>query len=406
MARFRFVAVTFDGQSEKGVIEGESLKAARQQLLDKGLVPTKLVPDDENEAKSGFAGFLSGQRVIKPADLAVVTKQLALLVRSGLPIDEALKMLADESPKASTRLVLMAMVQELQSGVPLSKAMQGQPATFDKLYQSVVAAAEQSGLMAPVLTQFAEFLEKKQATRQKVIAAMVYPVMLISISFLVMIVLMTYVIPQVTRVFESTRQKLPFMTEVVMHISAFLNNWGLVLLMSIIVLGWLVRRILKNPEMRLRFDTRCLSLPLIGPVLLAHETARFSNTMSMLVGANVPILSALKSSRDTLSNTYLKSAIETTELQVREGSALSRALGAQGVFSPLFVHMLRSGEATGQLAEMLKFGAENAEFEADKTTKMFTSVLEPVMILLMGSMVLVIVMAVMQPILEMNSGVR
>ena len=406
MARFRFVAVTFDGQSEKGVIEGESIKTARQQLLDKGLVPTQLVPEDENEAKSGFAAFLSGQREIKPADLAVVTKQLALLVRSGLPIDEALKMLADESPKASTRFVLMAMVQELHSGVPLSKAMQGQPATFDKLYQSVVAAAEQSGLMAPVLTQFAEFLEKKQATRQKVIAAMVYPVMLISISFLVMIVLMTYVIPQVTRVFESTRQKLPFMTEVVMNISAFLNNWGLVLLLSVIVLGWLVRRILKKPEMRLRFDTRCLSMPLIGPVLLAHETARFSNTMSMLVGANVPILSALKSSRDTLSNTYLKAAIETTELQVREGSALSRALGAQGVFSPLFVHMLRSGEATGQLAEMLKFGAENAEFEADKTTKMFTSVLEPVMIMLMGSMVLVIVMAVMQPILEMNSGVR
>lgn len=406
MARFRFEAVTFDGQSEKGVIEGESIKGARQQLLDKGLVPMKLVPDDEAVAKSGFAALLSGQRAIKPADLAVVTKQLALLVRSGLPIDEALKLLADESPKASTRSVLMSMVQELQSGVPLSKAMQGQPATFDKLYQSVVAAAEQSGLMAPVLTQFAEFLEKKQATRQKVIGAMVYPVMLISISFLVMIVLMTYVIPQVTRVFESTRQKLPFMTEVVMNISAFLTQWGWVLLLTIVCLGWLAHRILKNPEARLRFDTRCLSMPLIGPVLLAHDTARFSNTMSMLVGANVPILSALKSSRDTLSNTYLRAAIETTELQVREGSALSRALGAQGVFSPLFVHMLRSGEATGQLAEMLKFGAENAEFEADKTTKMFTSILEPVMILLMGSMVLVIVMAVMQPILEMNSGVR
>ncbi len=406
MARFRFEAVTFDGQSEKGVIEGESIKGARQQLLDKGLVPMKLVPDDEAVAKSGFAALLSGQRAIKPADLAVVTKQLALLVRSGLPIDEALKLLADESPKASTRSVLMSMVQELQSGVPLSKAMQGQPATFDKLYQSVVAAAEQSGLMAPVLTQFAEFLEKKQATRQKVIGAMVYPVMLISISFLVMIVLMTYVIPQVTRVFESTRQKLPFMTEVVMNISAFLTQWGWVLLLTIVCLGWLAHRILKNPEARLRFDTRCLSMPLIGPVLLAHDTARFSNTMSMLVGANVPILSALKSSRDTLSNTYLRAAVETTELQVREGSALSRALGAQGVFSPLFVHMLRSGEATGQLAEMLKFGAENAEFEADKTTKMFTSILEPVMILLMGSMVLVIVMAVMQPILEMNSGVR
>src|SRR5574343_105991 len=406
MARFRFVAVTFDGQSEKGVIEGESLKAARQQLLDKGLVSTKLVPDDENEAKSGFAAFLSGQRAIKPADLAVVTKQLALLVRSGLPIDEALKMLADESPKASTRLVLMAIVQELQSGVPLSKAMKTQAATFDSLFQSVVAAAEQSGLMGQVLTQYAEFLEKRQANRQKVIAAMVYPVMLIGVSFLVMTVLMVYVIPQVTRVFQSTRQKLPAMTEIVMSVSGFLTQWGWVLLIGILLTAWLVRQWLKKPAARLAFDTRCISLPLIGPVLLAQNTARFANTMAMLVGANVPILSALKSSRSTLANTYMQAAIESTEMQVREGTSLSRALGAQGVFSPLFVHMLRSGEATGQLAEMIKFGAENAEFESDKTTRMFTSVLEPVMIMFMGIMVLVIVMAVMQPILEMNSGIR
>ncbi len=406
MARFKFEAVTYNGQSEKGVIEGESLKAARQQLLDKGLVPLSVTPEAEVEAKSGIAALFSGQRTIKAADLAVVTKQFALLVRSGLPLDEALKLLADESPKQTTRTVLMAMVQELHSGIPLSKAMQGQPATFDKLYQSVVAAAEQSGLMAPVLTQFAEFLEKRQANKQKLIGAMVYPVMLIGVSFLVMIVLMTYVIPQITRVFESTRQKLPVMTEVIMSISSFLTQWGWLLLLGALLLAWLFHRLLKNPATRLRFDTRCLSTPLIGPVLLAHDTARFANTMSMLVGANVPILSALKSSRDTLSNTYLRSAIETTESQVREGTALSRALGAQGVFSPLFVHMLRSGEATGQLAEMLKFGAENAEFEADKTTRMFTSVLEPVMILLMGSMVLVIVMAVMQPILEMNSGIR
>ena len=406
MARFQFVAVTYDGQTEKGVVEGESVKGVRQQLIDRGLVPTSVAPESDAAPKSGLAALFSGQRSIKAADLAVVTKQFALLVRSGLPLDEALKLLADESPKPSTRAVLMAMVKDLQSGVPLSKAMQGQSATFDKLYQSVVAAAEQSGLMGPVLTQFAEFLEKRQAAKQKVIAAMVYPVMLISVSFLVMIVLMTYVIPQITRVFESTRQKLPAMTEVVMAISQFLTQWGWLLLLLLVISGWVAHRILQNPAARLRFDTRCLSMPLIGPVLLAHDTARFANTMSMLVGANVPILSALKSSRDTLNNRYLQAAIETTELQVREGTSLSRALGAQGVFSPLFVHMLRSGEATGQLADMLKFGAENAEFEADKTTRMFTSVLEPVMILFMGSMVLVIVMAVMQPILEMNSGVR
>lgn len=406
MARFRFEAVAYDGQTEKGTVDGDSLRAARQQLLDKGLVPVKVELESEVTQKSGLAGLLSSRRAISPADLAVVTKQFALLVRSGLPMDDALKLLADESPKATTRQVLMAMVEELHSGVPLSKAMKTQAATFDSLFQSVVAAAEQSGLMGQVLTQYAEFLEKRQANRQKVIAAMVYPVMLIGVSFLVMTVLMVYVIPQVTRVFHSTRQKLPAMTEIVMSISGFLTQWGWALLIGALLTAWLIRQWLKRPAARLAFDSRCISLPLIGPVLLAQNTARFANTMAMLVGANVPILSALKSARTTLANTYMQAAIESTEMQVREGSSLSRALGAQGVFSPLFVHMLRSGEATGQLAEMLKFGAENAEFESDKTTRMFTSVLEPVMILFMGIMVLVIVMAVMQPILEMNSGIR
>ncbi|HBI82806.1 MAG TPA: type II secretion system protein GspF [Alcaligenaceae bacterium] len=406
MARFRFEAVAYDGQTEKGTVDGDSLRAARQQLLDKGLVPVKVELESEVTQKSGLAGLFSSRRAISPADLAVVTKQFALLVRSGLPMDDALKLLADESPKATTRQVLMAMVEELHSGVPLSKAMKTQAATFDSLFQSVVAAAEQSGLMGQVLTQYAEFLEKRQANRQKVIAAMVYPVMLIGVSFLVMTVLMVYVIPQVTRVFQSTRQKLPAMTEIVMSISGFLTQWGWALLIGALLTAWIIRQWLKRPAARLAFDSRCISLPLIGPVLLAQNTARFANTMAMLVGANVPILSALKSARTTLANTYMQAAIESTEMQVREGTSLSRALGAQGVFSPLFVHMLRSGEATGQLAEMLKFGAENAEFESDKTTRMFTSVLEPVMILFMGMMVLVIVMAVMQPILEMNSGIR
>lgn len=406
MARFRFEAITYDGQTEKGLIDGDTLKMARQQLLARGLVPVTVTAETLSTSNGTLGGFSWGRRGIGPADLAIVTKQFALLVRSGLPLDEALKLLAEESPKPAIRVVLSELVQELQAGVPLSRAMAAQPATFNHLYQSIVAAAEQSGLMAPVLTQFAQFLEKRQAMKQKVIAAMIYPMMLIGVSFMVMIVLMTYVIPQVTRVFENTRQQLPFMTELVMSISAFLTDWGWLVLLFLLGSAWLIRRALKVSEIRLKFDTRMLSLPLIGPVILAYETARFANTMSMLVGANVPILSALKSARDTLKNAYLREAIETTEMRVREGSTLSRALASQGVFSPLFVHMLRSGEATGQLAEMLKFGAENAEFDAENTTRLFTSVLEPVMILLMGLMVLGIVMAVMQPILEMNAGIR
>jgi general secretion pathway protein F len=404
MSRFRFEAVTYDGQTEKGVIEGESVRAVRQQLMARGLVPLE-VSQETATGQPGFGRWFS-RRSISATDLAVLTKQFALLVRSGLPLDEALKLLSEEAPKPVTRAILTELVHELQSGVPLSKALASQPATFNSLYQSVVAAAEQSGLMAPVLTQFAQFLEKRQAVKQKVLAAMIYPMMLMGVSFLVMTVLMTYVIPQVTRVFESTRQKLPFMTELVMAVSAFLADWGWLLLLLIMAMIWLVRRMLKNPAIRLHVDTRALALPLVGPVILSYETARFAHTMSMLVGASVPILSALKSARDTLRNTYLQSAIETAEMRVREGSTLSRALASQAVFSPLFIHMLRSGEATGQLAEMLRFGAENAEFEAEQTTRLFTSVLEPVLILFMGLMVLGIVMAVMQPILEMNAGIR
>ena len=406
MQRFRFEAITYDGQTEKGVVESDAIKSARQQLLARGLVPISVELDGAGAGAAGVSGLLFKRKGISATDLAVITKQFALLVRSGLPLDEALRLLAEESPKQVARDVLAEIVDELQSGVPLSRALASQPATFDTLYQSVVAAAEHSGLMAPVLTQFATFLEKRQAMKQKVVAAMVYPVMLIAVSFLVMTVLMVYVIPQVTRVFESTRQKLPLTTEIVMSISSFLAEWGWLLVVAVLGLVWVVRHALQNPSVRLDVDSRALSMPVIGPLILAYETARFANTMSMLVAANVPILSALRSARDTLRNSYLRSVVDAAEMRVREGSTLARALGAQGVFSPLFIHMIRSGEATGQLADMLRFGADNAEVDAEQTTRVFTSILEPAMILLMGVMVLFIVMAVMQPILEMNAGIR
>lgn len=406
MPRFRFEAVTYDGRTERGVLESDALKAARQQLLARGLVPVSVAPEASGAAKSRVSSLWRRGKGIGATDLAVITKQFALLVRSGLPLDEALKLLADESSKPATRAILAEIVQELQAGVPLSRALAAQPGTFDSLYQSVVAAAEHSGLMAPVLTQFAQFLEKRQVMKQKVVAAMIYPVMLIGVSFLVMTVLMVYVIPQVTRVFESTRQELPLTTEVVMGISRFLADWGWLVLLLGLCIVWLVRRALSKPVVRQAFDRRMLATPLIGPVVLSYETARFANTMSMLVAANVPILSALKSARDTLKNRYLQSVVDASEMRVREGSTLARALGVQGVFSPLFIHMIRSGEATGQLAEMLRFGAENAEVDAEQTTRIFTSILEPAMILFMGVMVLIIVMAVMQPILEMNAGIR
>ena len=223
---------------------------------------------------------------------------------------------------------------------------------------------------------------------------------------MVILFLMTYVVPQIARVFQSTKQTLPFMTRFILGLSNFLVDWGWLLALVIAAGIYFGRRALKQIEIRLRFDRFILNLPFLGPLLLGFETARFANTMAMLVAANVPILTALHSARSTLGNEVLKEAIDSTEARLREGSSLSRSLGSQGVFSPILIHLIRSGEASGQLAEMLKYGAENAELEAEQKTKIFTSLLEPILILFMGLMVLGIVMAVMQPILEMNSGIH
>jgi len=230
--------------------------------------------------------------------------------------------------------------------------------------------------------------------------------MLTGVAFMVVLFLMTYVVPQIARVFRSSQQALPFSTRFILALSDFIVNWGWLVLALIVAAIFYARRALAKEEVRLKLDRILLSLPLLGPVLLGFETARFANTMAMLVSANVPILAALHSARGTLSNSVLRHAIDSTELRLREGSSLARALGSQGVFSPILIHLIRSGEASGKLGEMLKYSAENAELESENKTKIFTSLLEPLLILAMGLIVLGIVMAVMQPILEMNSGVR
>jgi len=406
MPRYRFEALTYAGKSERGSIEAESTRVVRQTLMAKQLVPVTIELETEWGQKPFWTKWFSQNKPLSRADLAVLTKQVAILVRSGVQIDEALTVLAEETSQAHVKTVLQAVISELRAGLPLSRAIAGQPQSFDSLYQGVVGAAEQSGKMGQVLTQLAEFLEKRQALKQKAMGALAYPVMLTGVAFMIVLFLMTYVVPQIARVFQSSKQALPFSTRFILALSDFMVNWGW-LLLALIVAGFFYgRRALAKEDVRLKFDRILLNLPLLGPLLLGFETARFANTMAMLVSANVPILTALHSARGTLSNSVLRAAIDSTEVRLREGTSLARALGSQGVFSPILIHLIRSGEASGKLGEMLKYGAENAELESEQKTKIFTSLLEPLLILVMGLMVLGIVMAVMQPILEMNSGVR
>ena len=406
MPRYRFEALTYAGKSERGSVEGESVRAVRQALMAKQLVPITIDLEAEWAKQPFWTKWLSKNKPLSRADLAIITKQLAILVRSGVQIDEALSVLAEEASQAHIKAVLQSVVSELRAGLPLSRAIAGQPLSFDPLYQGVVGAAEQSGKMGQVLTQLAEFLEKRQALKQQAMGALAYPAMLTGVAFMIVLFLMTYVVPQIARVFQSSKQVLPFSTRFILGLSDFLMNWGWLLLIMIVAAIFYSRRALAKEDIRLKVDRALLNMPLLGPLLLGFETARFANTMAMLVSANVPILTALHSARSTLSNSVLKAAIDSTEDRLREGVSLARALGSQGVFSPILIHLIRSGEASGKLAEMLKYGAENAELESEQKTKIFTSLLEPLLILVMGLMVLGIVMAVMQPILEMNSGIR
>ena len=406
MPRYRFEALTYAGKSERGSVEGESVRAVRQALMAKQLVPVTIDLETEWGKQRFWNKWFSENKPLSRADLAIITKQVAILVRSGVQIDEALSVLAEEASQAHVKTVLQAVVAELRAGLPLSKAIAGQPLSFDPLYQGVVGAAEQSGKMGQVLTQLAEFLEKRQALKQKAMGALAYPAMLTGVAFMIVLFLMTYVVPQIARVFQSTRQALPFSTRFILGLSEFIVNWGWLMVILIAAGIFYGRRALAKEDIRLKVDRALLNAPLLGPLLLGFETARFANTMAMLVSANVPILTALHSARSTLGNSVLRAAIDSTEVRLREGTSLSRALGSQGVFSPILIHLIRSGEASGKLAEMLKYGAENAELESEQKTKIFTSLLEPLLILAMGLMVLGIVMAVMQPILEMNSGVR
>jgi general secretion pathway protein F len=407
MPLFQFEAVTYSGKTKQGTIEGESIHVVKQMLLNKELVPISIKSIDIKRKSSGFFQFFSNSKPISPSDLSILSKQLAVLVRAGISIEESIGIIVENGDiKSHTHKILESLLSDIRSGTSFSQAIANHPESFGTFFQGVISAAEQSGQMGNVLTKLAIFLEKRESLKQKALSAMLYPMILIVVSMMVIVFLMTYVVPQIVQVFESTKQKLPLITQIVMAFSNFLTNWGLIVVIGILLAALIFNLLLKKPSFKYQFDQFCLKIPILGKLILQFETARFSGTMALLVGANIPILSALFYAKNTLSNMVLRKTIEETEDRLREGASFAKAIAHQGIFSPILVHLIRSGEASGKLAEMLQYGAENAELEAENKTKMFTNLLEPVLILLMGFFVLGIVMAVMEPILNMNNGIR
>ncbi len=403
MAGFNYQALDASGKLKKGVIESDSARQVRANLREQGLIPVQIDPLAQTAAD------VAAKRVrgkISIAELALLTRQLATLLGAGLTVEETLNALIEQAETQQQRQILAGVRGEVLAGQPLARAMNQYPHVFPDLYRTLVDAGEQSGQLSPVLLKLADYTEERQALRQKVGLAFVYPAIITLVAILVVTGLLTYVVPQVVQVFQNTNQNLPLLTKALLALSGFLRVYGIYGLALLLLSAWFAHRALKQPALRERFDRLMLRLPLIGRLTRGLNTARLASTLAILVGSRVPLLASLKAGVGVVGNLPMKRALEETQRMVREGSTLSRALGAQKMFPPLMVHLIASGEASGRLPDMLERAAGSQTREVENRIATLVSLLEPLLILAMGVIVLVIVLAILLPIMELNTLVR
>jgi len=411
MAAFRYSAVDPDGREQAGVLEADTARAARQMLRSRGLVALSVQAVPSGEARPG-AGSVFARR-LSQTELSVLTRQLSSLLNAALPVADALTVLVEQSERQSQRELMAAIRTDVLSGSSLSAALSRHPRQFPDLYRALIAAGEESGQLGSVLSSLADFIEERARLQQKISLAFVYPTIVTVVALLVVTGLLTYVVPQVTQVFEQTRQSLPLLTRVMIALSQFVRHQGWIVLVLLVTGIVVVRRTLRVPALRLRWHRTILRLPVLGVLSRSINTARFAGTLSILVGSGVPILRSLQAAAETLGNDALRGRVADASVRVREGFSLANALrrdergaGQARLFPPVLIHLIASGEATGQLPQMLARAAEMHAREAERRTLFFTSLLEPALILLMGLVVTLIVLAVLMPIIEINQLVH
>jgi general secretion pathway protein F len=408
MGAFEYTAVDRGGRQHKGVLEGDTPRQVRQLLRDRGLLPTHVNEVMERQRRAGAgAGAASTTRLglrrgISAADLALVTRQLATLLRSGMPLEETLLAVGQQAEKPRLKSILLGVRSRVMEGHTLASGLGEFPQAFPEIYRATVAAGEQSGHLDPVLERLADYTEGRQQLRQRVSHALIYPVILVTLAIFIVSALLVYVVPKVVGVFENTGQELPGLTRALIASSDFLRDYGFVLL-GLIALGlFIFSRLLRRLDFRRRWDRFLLRLPLIGKLTRGVNTARFTRTLSILAGSGVPVLDALRISGDVVGNVPMREAIEETAVRVREGAPLGRSLGSSRLFPPMTMHLISSGEASGELENMLERAADNQEREVNGLVGALLSILEPALILFMGVIVLAIVLAILLPIFQLN----
>jgi general secretion pathway protein F len=405
MPAYKFEALNAAGKTSTGLLEADNLKAARAQLRAQALVPLD-VTQVASAGTQATGGLRLTRRVFNSTGLAVWTRQLAGLVGSGLPLERALTALSEEAEDQRQRELVAHLRSEVNAGSPFARALASAPREFDDVYRAVVAAGEQSGALGTVLERLADDLEERQALQAKLIGATLYPAIVSLIAVVIVIFLVTYVVPQVASVFTNSKRALPGLTVAMLALSAFIRNYGWLLLLGIVAAVVALRLMLRNEVFREQFDASWLNLPLIGKLARGYNAARFSGTLAMLAGAGVPILKALQAAAETLSNRAMRADAMDALVQVREGAPLASALAGKKRFPGLLSMFARLGEQTGQLPQMLDRAARQTGMEVQRRAMAIATILEPLLIVAMGGIVMLIVLAVLLPIIQLNTWVK
>ena len=409
MPVYSFEALTADGKTRQGVIEADSAKAARGLLRAQALVPMKVetVGADSAQGPDGAApGGRRRRRVFSATGLGVWTRQLAGLVSSGLPLERALTSLSDEAEDEAQHHLVATLRAEVNGGSTFARALGQHPREFSGIFIAVIGAGEQSGNLGLVLERLADDLEEQQALKSKLIGAALYPAIVSLVAIAIVLFLVTYVVPQVAHVFAGSKRALPLLTVLMIGMSAFVRNYGWWMLLAIVCIAGSARYALARPVFREKFDAAWLTLPILGKLARSYNTARFASTLAMLTSAGVPILKALQAAAHTLSNTAMRADALDALVLVREGAPLASALAQKKRFPGLLAMFARLGEQTGQLPLMLQRASRQLSTEVSRRAMQLATLLEPLLIVAMGVVVMLIVLAVLMPIIQMNQLVK
>ena len=409
MPAFSFEALDAQGQTRKGVLEADTAKAARGQLRAQALVPLAVQPVDAGQAAGASAHWsqrLFTRAAFSATALAVWTRQLAGLVASGLPLERALTALAEEADDERQHHLVAVLRAEVNAGSTFARALQQHPREFSDIYCAVIGAGEASGSLGLVLERLADDLEERQALQAKLVGAALYPAIVTLVAITIVLFLVTYVVPQVAGVFAGTKRALPFLTVAMLGLSSGVRNYGWLMLSTLVLIAVGARLALSKADFREKFDAAWLTLPLVGRLARGYNAARFASTLAMLAGAGVPILKALQAAAETLNNRAMRADALDALVLVREGAPLASALAQKKRFPGLVAMFARLGEQTGQLPVMLQRAATQLSAEVQRRALQLATILEPLLIVAMGLIVMLIVLAVLLPIIQLNQFVK